>query len=85
MESELDPLKSDLERLLARYNIPVNDTAELIDECSVPINVERIRRFYRQELTAQEAEETAHLIAHYRPWRVASRQVIAETATEDER
>lgn len=84
MESNLDPLRAELGQLLGEYDIPFDDSAELSDDCSVPVNIEQIRSFYRHELNAVEEKETAQLIAHYRSWRTASRKIIAET-TEEER
>lgn len=75
MEQEL-PRK--LEELLTRFSIPFDDSAELIEKCWMPVDTARMRAFYRHELTPVDEMETAHLIAHYREWREASRSVIGE-------
>jgi hypothetical protein len=69
--------------LLKNLGFPDADVEQLQDgEPSVPVNVEKIRQFYRGELLGAEQLDVAFLLSHERAWYDRSTEVLLEIAKE---
>lgn len=57
---------------------------EFENEAQAPtVNVERLRRYYRQELAEAECEEVQHLVARFRSWYDAFGEVVRSRGAEN--
>jgi hypothetical protein len=48
------------------------------DECAPPVDLEKLRKYVRDELAVAETEEVCHLIASFRSWHDACTELFKQ-------
>jgi hypothetical protein len=72
-----------LERLLKNLGFPHDDIEPMREGApSIPVDIEKIRKFYRGQLDAVEQLEISFLITHERAWYDCSTNVLVTSGSE---